>query len=59
MHATVPVTRKSPAPFGTVPEEKLFLNRIGLAIFAILMIYPFVAQYLPVSVRQYLSAPFK
>ena len=35
------------------------LNWLGILLFGVLMAYPFVVQYLPLGVRQYLSATLR
>lgn len=60
MYATAtPVTKETKLSAGAIVEKKHGLNWLGFTMFVLLMIYPFIVQYLPLGIRQYLSAPLK
>lgn len=49
-----------PANLENAPAEaKDTLNRVALALFAVLMLFPAVAQFLPLPLRQYLGSLFR
>jgi hypothetical protein len=56
--ATSPVREKRPSLEAST-GQKHNLNWLGFALFLALMAYPFVAHYLPLGIREYLSATFK
>ncbi|MGH6630094.1 MAG: hypothetical protein ACREB3_10215 [Burkholderiales bacterium] len=54
MPATLPAN-----PEKSQTEVKDTLNSLGLALFAALMLFPFLAEFMPLPLRQYLGAIFR